>query len=413
MTDKENEVPSIRDALEGAFAADEAGTLEAAPIDNTPVEDLAEPAAPAPTPAAPAEPAAPVEPAAPAAPGEPQRDAQGRFVKQDPAAPAAPAAIPDPAAAQPAAQQPATAPTPTADPATPAAPVDAGGVTADAGSLAPPPGWSVQAKAAFDALPAEVKQAVAHREVEIDKGFEKLTHLKGLDNHIAHSDRLGIGFPVHVDKLFAAEQYVERNPVEGIKWMMQQYGVSPEQIGSSAQPQPTAPAPAQNGVQPAAPQPVAPQAPTAPQPAPAAIQPVMQEIAAVKTQLETFQHQQEQARVTEATNEINAFMANPANKYAANLRNEMSQLIGSGLAVGLQDAYEKALWMNPDTKAIMLAEQANGLTDEQKAEAEAKRLASAQVSGASPDAGATPQTPGASPGTVRGAIVDAMNSQRI
>ena len=55
-------------------------------------------------------------------------------------------------------------------------------------------------------------------------------------------------------------------------------------------------------------------------------------------------------------------------------------MIQSGQAQGLEDAYEQAIWLNPETRKIVLEEQEKGkLAEAQKAVKKAKKTAGTQV----------------------------------
>jgi hypothetical protein len=70
----------------------------------------------------------------------------------------------------------------------------------DAGELPspkPPASWSISAKSAWDRLPADVRQAVAKRETEVDKGLAELRDYKDLKPFRDIAQSQGVFSPRH------------------------------------------------------------------------------------------------------------------------------------------------------------------------------------------------------------------------
>jgi hypothetical protein len=57
------------------------------------------------------------------------------------------------------------------------------------------------------------------------------------------------------------------------------------------------------------------------------------------------------------TGEISKFASNPTNRHFESVRGDMAALLQAGIAKDLQDAYERAIYANPQTRAAVLAEQ--------------------------------------------------------
>lgn len=372
MTDEKDEAPSLRETIDAA--------VEELSKDETPSEETT----PEPQETAPQEPETPAEPTTPNTDDRP-RDESGRFVAKEPAGEER-SIPPKPADGQEA------PPAATATPPEPAAAPDG----PQAQNLAPPAGWSVAAKQAFDALPDAVKQDIAKRESEVNDGFQMYS---GLRSHVEYAKSVNHTLPDLIDKWRAAEALLERSPVQGMQWLMQNYGVTPEMLGAAAQPQQAA-----QTQQPAQAQPQA-------QAQQTASNPMMQEIAGLKNQFTQFQQQQEQAAINAAQAEWDNFRADPSNKYAENVRDEMVMLLNSGKAQDLKSAYDQALWLNTETRAIVVAEQQKAATADQQAQQQAaaqqKRDAASSVTGSASDV--TP-APGAQDknSTARESIMAAM-----
>lgn len=110
------------------------------------------------------------------------------------------------------------------------------------------------------------------------------------------------------------------------------------------------------------------------------IAPLQQKLEAIEKQFEQQRTDAAQREYAELQRETNAFATNPKNKFYEVVKLDMAALIETGRADGLQDAYDKAIWANPEARAQLLAEQQAA---ERKAKAEkaaaAKKAASTNV----------------------------------
>ena len=265
----------------------------------------------------------------------------------------------------------------------PDAPVD--GEPADtAPSYAPPPSWSVAAKAEFDALPDAVKADIAKRETEISKGFEKLKVLKELEPYEQLAAQHGTSVAGALESYVAAEQLLTRDPVAGIAWLIQQYNPNLEQLSAAIG----------NANR------------TASQ---TATDPYAQRLHALEQQLRQRDQQEAANRTAGLTSEIEQFAADPAHRYFENVKETMGVLLQSGQAVDLKDAYEKAVWASPDIRKHLQADQQRAADAERKRKEQERvskaRTASGGLTG-SPMPGAT--SPGdEKPLSIRDAIANA------
>jgi hypothetical protein len=103
------------------------------------------------------------------------------------------------------------------------------------------------------------------------------------------------------------------------------------------------------------------------------------------------QHQNQQINV-EAEKFVAAFGADPKHEFLDDVRDLMADLIESGRATDLEDAYASAVWANPDTRKILLQREAQARVQGKTQRAQAARRASSSVSG-SPTSGAVAQAP--------------------
>jgi len=348
---------SLRDSLTDAFEA-----AREAPSET--VASRAEPAAPA-APAAPRE-------AAPAA--QASRDAQGRFAARTDTQTRAPAA--------PEAQGQA------AQPGAPAEPIQ------------PPASWSAPAKAAFASLPPIVQSEIAKREADVNRGFEDrasaLKRFEPLEQLLGPRREMlaarGVSEVDFVRTLFAASDWLDRDPVSAIRELMRQKGVGPQHLGVQA---------------PAGQQP---QAQLPPQ-----FQTLAREVQTLRTQLSQRDQAEAAQRQQGVHSEIAAFAADPANLYFANVRDDMIGLLQSGRASNLKDAYDKAVWANPETRALLQADAAKKAEAErlnaQRNQASGARRAAGSVSGA-PTPGSAPAGGAAPQRSLREEIAESFRSSR-
>lgn len=110
------------------------------------------------------------------------------------------------------------------------------------------------------------------------------------------------------------------------------------------------------------------------------IAPLQEKLTAIEKAMEQQRQEASQREYAELQRETNAFAQNPSNKFYELVKLDMAALIETGRADGLQDAYDKAIWANPEARAQLLAEQQAA---ERKAKAEkaaaAKKAASTNV----------------------------------
>jgi len=216
-----------------------------------------------------------------------------------------------------------------------------------------PASWSPAAKATFDKLPPEVQQAVAKREQEIDHGLrrksEEVKRYEPLEQVLAprRAQWAAQGMDeVHAVKtLLAAQDLLEKNPMQGLEFLARSYGVNLNTAQPQGQPYQAQPAPDSHP-----------------------------EIAALKQQLQVLQSQVQTAQTAPIVSQIDAFQNDPANLYFENVRDDMAVLLHNGKASDLKEAYEMACWMRPDIRPFLQTAQAPAAPVQDKA-AQARRAA--------------------------------------
>lgn len=279
-----------------------------------------------PEPAATPEPAV-AAPETPAQATERARDEQGRF--------AAKAAQ---EAAEPAAQ---------AAPAGTVAPAEAVPPVAEAPKVpGPPNSWSAQAKANWHTLPTEIQAEIAKREQDIAKFTGKTDEERafGRDMQKVVQPYLPVikaqgATPAQAVESLLNTAYVLHTGTPQAKQaaLMQvarEYGIPLEGNQQSSD---------------------------------AYTQQLEQRLAQLEQRLTGADQEQEFALQQEVANDLAAFAADPRNSHFEAVKGHMAALLSSGEAKDLQDAYDRAVWASPDTRATLLAQQ--------RAEEEAKRRA--------------------------------------
>lgn len=317
-----------------------------------------QPAASIPDPAATPE-AAPAEaaPAAETAPEGPVRGPDGKFVAKTPEA-----------------AQPVNQPDGSAEPEK---------------TIRPPSSWSATAKAKFATLDPDVQKEVLRREGDIEHGkaqwdqkAEKYNRFEAIIG--PRRERLalaGVDEFKAVETLFAAQDFLEKDPIGGLRYLANQYGVGHLLAAQPAsQPQ------------------------MYQQPVPSALDlashPLMQRIQTLEQGIQAQQQAEAEARRQEVQSQIDSFANDPKNVYFENVQEQMAVLLKSGQAKTLPDAYDMACWANPEVRGLLQSDL------KKSAEAEAISAARAKADNARAASGSVAGSP--APG---GSIAGATNSK--
>lgn len=326
MDDLEADLIAARDSLAGVAPASE-------PV-ATP--NVAAPAAPAPE--------------APAIDDGRPRDEHGRFTPKDERAAVEATKLPKVDAPQ--AQQPAPPQAAQPAPTTQAIPA--------------PQNWKGAAKVKWDLLPEPVRKEIAEdysRLAQTQARLERLDATIGPERAQVLAATYGT-VEQGIQNLFAISDMATKNPTGFLLWFAQQRGINLAQM--IGQPQAAQQAPSQ------------------------APDPVMQRVGQLEQMLTNFVQQQQQGSTTQAQSEIDRFASDPAHPYFNDVRADMAILIEKGRARDLQQAYDMAIWANPDIRSSLIDSQVQQKTGQQAAAAQQARNASVSVSG-SPAGAKVPQ----------------------
>lgn len=225
--------------------------------------------------------------------------------------------------------------------------------TATEPQLAPPKTWRPEAAAKWQALPPEVQREVLKREDDIFRGIESYkadaevgkSVQRILSPYMPMLQAAGLSPLDQVDGLMKAHHTLATGTPEQksllFQRLAQDYGVPLENLSGE----------------------------------PSFVDP---QVAALQSQLAGLQSRLMEREAREANaarqalqEELNTFASDPAHQYFDEVAGDIAALLRAGAASSLADAYEKAVWTNPATRA---KEQAR-LTAESGASkvAEAKR----------------------------------------
>ncbi len=276
------------------------------------------------------------------------RDEQGRFVAKDAGAEAVARDKGVVAGAE--ADKPAKA----ADPNSQAngAGLPQGDVAQQARALAPPNGWTAEAKAVWHTLPKEVQEAAIKREQDVAKFTSKSDDERSFGREIRQAVQPYMAMiqaegstPAAAVQQLLNTAYVLRSgspeqTQQALMQIAQTYGIQLPQPGQQQQPQ----------------------------------SPLEQRLA----QIERATREREQAELNQKQqaiqSELSAFAAEPEHQFFETVKAHMAALLREGAAKDLQDAYDQAVWANPETRATLLAQQRADEEQKRKAEAQAKAV---------------------------------------
>lgn len=384
---------SLREALEAAMSGEGAAPEPEITAPEPPAADASSPAEAAPDAAAPAGEKTPENAAPQAEDGAQPRSPDGKFAKKAEAEQSAPSAT-----------------APVAEPDPPQEPIRV------------PPSLPAALKAKFAELPTEWREAFLKRDEDVSQAKAqwdaKAARFNRFDEIIApRREKLqlaGLDEFSAIQTLFAAQDLLERSPLEGLQYLARSYGVDLRQLGAQTsqpgqghQPQPGQPSMA--ALEPFFVQ---------------ALQPLASQVQTLQQQLMQRDEAARQAELNQGIAEVNAFRSDPKNLYFDNVKDHVLILLQSGAAQTLQDAYDQACWANSEIRGLLLSAQQQDQQRQaaaQSAEAQraaqaaqqAKAAASAKAAGSVTGApGSTVAPPTGSKGNLRADLLAAMGEHR-
>lgn len=232
-------------------------------------------------------------------------------------------------------------------------------------AVEPPKSWSADVKAEWSKLPPAVQQAVIKRENEINEGGRRWSEEKRQYDEVLSpvrglAQQHGVDERETINRLLSANEWLERDPKGALTAFAKAYGVDFSAPSNSNAPQPQADP---------------------------RIAELHQEVSGLKSTLQ-------QREIAEAKSAIDAFASSPGHDHFDIVKEKMGQLIASGQANDLNDAYDKAIWLEPSIRSQLIAAQTASEAAQrraaEKAAADKARAGALSLSG-SPVGGPAPQ----------------------
>ena len=232
--------------------------------------------------------------------------------------------------------------------------------------------WRKEVAEKWGTLPPEVQSEVERREADFHKGIETYkqkaqfadTLQAAIAPHMNTLQSLNVAPDVAVRELLQADAKLRYSPPEQkqayFAELARAYGVDLGQVANIPQPDPQTSAMAQR----------------------------VQQLEGWIQQQSLMGQQQEQAKLN---SEIASFSSDPNHSHFESVRGHMAALLQAGQAQDLQDAYEQAVWANPQTRASLIAQQ------QAEAKAKATQTAQAAKQAASVNTRARPSMPVSQP----------------
>lgn len=116
---------------------------------------------------------------------------------------------------------------------------------------------------------------------------------------------------------------------------------------------------------------------------------VMQQLQDLRQQQQMWQNHIQRQEQERSQAEMQAFASKPEHAHFEAVRSDMADLLESGKANSLEDAYEKAVWMRPDIRQSLIEQQRKDAEARaiEAAQAQRAKAAAVSVKGSSPAAG--------------------------
>lgn len=198
-----------------------------------------------------------------------------------------------------------------------------------------PKTWTADAIKEWATIPERAKQEILKREEDMFKGLEQYRERAELGSKydsVVEPYRAALAAeqidPVGLFQAFAGNHYLlsrgtPEQKIELAASMLSHYGVPMEALMTRMAGIPT----------------VDPQ-----------VKALQDELNQIKSGLQSRDQQEQQAQFAQVSAQVEAFAADPANPYYSEVAEDIARLLTSGVAVSLQDAYDKAVYANPVTR---------------------------------------------------------------
>lgn len=270
-------------------------------------------------------------------------------------------------------------------------PVETPAKAPEAPAGGPPSSWGIKSKAAWQALPEDVRNDIIKREGEVAQGLSALRDFKDLKPWAEKASAAGTTISKALESYVGLENLLKQDPKQGLVQIARNLGMQPAQIGQLfaelAQKHGAAATgssvPGGTGGGAAHPLPGQSEDPLI-----AALAPVLKPLQDKLGTLEThFTRQQEAVRTQQQQglrSAIETFRADPANIYFDNLEDSIANLFEKGMITrtgdhmaDLKSAYDLAANMNPEIREALIEQRLREQGDVQR-KAEQERVAKAK-----------------------------------
>lgn len=231
------------------------------------------------------------------------------------------------------------------------------------GEIEVPKTWRKEAAAHWAALPPEVRAEVQKREEDMFRGLEQYKGDAAIGRAMAqvlqpHADLMrqhNVEPGPLINSLLHAQRTLSfgtpQQKAEFVQNLVQQYGIELPDPSQSAYVDPN-------------------------------VQRLQSEVQRLQSSVTAQQQATVQARITEQKTAIDAFAADPKNVHFDAALPDMVVLIEKGVCKTLPEAYERAVWMNPDLRQKEMARQQAEATAQKNAAAAAHAANARKATGA-------------------------------
>lgn len=214
-----------------------------------------------------------------------------------------------------------------------------------------PTSWSADAKAKWSTLDPSIQAEIAKREKDMHEGGsrwseEKRRYEETLAPVREVAKRNGVDEKEGLNRLLAANDYLERDPIAAIQWLAKAYGVDLANMEANHQARPQA-------------DPM--------------VSKLHQELSTIKS---TLQEREQK----ELLSHIEQFKSQPGHEHFEDVKPFMAKLLESGQAADLKEAYETAIWAVPSVREKLLAAQTAQPDPKAKAQAQVDKAKKGAIS---------------------------------
>lgn len=223
------------------------------------------------------------------------------------------------------------------------------GVAAETASAVPPAEqtaadeapktWTKEALAEWATVPPKIRAEIHKREADFFRGIEQYKETAAVGrayDSVVEPYRAALAAeninPVDLFKNFAANHYIlargtNEQKVSLINNLIKGYGIDPEEISNSFSPSPY----------------IDPE-----------LKSVQDRLAAMEREKADNSNRETARQQNEFSKVVSEFSANPANIHFQKVAHIIPQLLTSGIAKDLPDAYQQAIMLNPETRELEL-----------------------------------------------------------